>query len=234
MNLTDTFYVSLCMTILILGVVYWFWTQNQYIQRKLNLLENIVFEIKTQIQKDGDSPPMLSPNMVIEQPESGSGSKYPPAPSSEVDDDEDLLNEEIDFDEMIVGGAGAGAGADAGAGSSGTSSPTLKITAADESQQHVPGFDIAPVVEDDRADDADLAAALQPGGVGSGIKEVPEPDSSAKGSVLEGMTLKELQRLAEQKGINTTRLRKSQLIDAIRSHSRPSPFQTTETTLELS
>jgi hypothetical protein len=86
----------------------------------------------------------------------------------------------------------------------------------------------------DTDDHADLAAALQPGGVGSGIQDVPEADNSAKGSVLEGMTLKELQRLAEQKGINTNRLRKPQLIEAIRAHSRPSPFQTTETTLELS
>ena len=47
MNLSDTFHVALCMTVLIIGVVYWFWTQNQYIQRKLNLLENIVYDMKS-------------------------------------------------------------------------------------------------------------------------------------------------------------------------------------------
>jgi hypothetical protein len=223
MNLTDTFYVALCMTILILGVVYWFWTQNQYMQRKLNLLENIVFEIKTQIQKGGDSPPgLVSPTMVIGSG-AESGSKYPPAPSSELGEDEDLLNEELheelEFEEAPV-----------------ANSPTLKIS---EDATTAPATSGAiPDVNDlaDVADDSDLVAALQPGGVGSGIQEVhaPEADNSAKGSVLEGMTLKELQRLAEQKGINTNRMRKPQLIEAIRAHSRPSPFQTTETTLELS
>ena len=223
MNMTDTFYVALCMTILILGVVYWFWTQNQYMQRKLNLLENIVFEMKTQIQKgSGDSPPgmtMGSPNMAgaaatdMGGVELESGSKYPPAPSSELGDDEDLLNEELDFEEAAASPA----------------SPTLKIN------EELPQAEAAAVTAvSDMDDHTDLAAALQPGGVGSGIQDAPEADTSAKGSVLEGMTLKELQRLAEQKGINTNRMRKPQLIEAIRAHSRPSPFQPTETTLELS
>jgi hypothetical protein len=56
MNLSDTFYVALCMTVLILGVVYWFWTQNQYIQRKLNLLENIVYEMKSSIHYSAPDP----------------------------------------------------------------------------------------------------------------------------------------------------------------------------------
>jgi hypothetical protein len=220
MNLTDTFYVSLCMTILILGVVYWFWTQNQYMQRKLNLLENIVFEIKTQIQKGSDMSPGLPsiPSAAAILESESTGSKYPPAPSSELGDDEDLLNEEeeIEFEEIA---APATSHRDT---NTDNHSPVLKIS-----------DDIAAISATTDADTDELAAGLQPGGVGSGIQETPET-TGAKGSVLEGMTLKELQRLAEQKGINITRLRKPQLIEAIRAHSRPSPFQTTETTLELS
>ena len=156
--------------------------------------------------------------------EQETGSKYPPAPSSELGDDEDLLNEELDFEEVEAS----------------PESPTLKIS--DDLTPVEPSLDAATMVGNignvpampDIDDHADLAAALQPGGVGSGIQDTPEADNSAKGSVLEGMTLKELQRLAEQKGINTNRMRKPQLIEAIRAHSRPSPFQTTETTLELS
>ena len=218
MNLTDTFYVALCMTILILGVVYWFWTQNQYMQRKLNLLENIVFEIKTQIQK-GDSPPIISPNHDHDAPVA-SESKYPPVPSSEIGDDEDLLDEDIEYEDVAQAQQ---AQAQQHQVQAQGGNPSLKIVE-----------DIAPLIDDNDHDDLNEALALQPGGVGSGIEQVPESDSSAKGSVLEGMTLKELQRLAEQKGINTTRLRKPQLIEAIRAHSRPSPFKTTETTLELS
>lgn len=64
MNLSDTFYVALCMTVLILGVVYWFWTQNQYIQRKLNLLENIVFELKSGLHEGGS---MIPDNLYIKE-----------------------------------------------------------------------------------------------------------------------------------------------------------------------
>jgi hypothetical protein len=219
MNLTDTFYVALCMTILILGVVYWFWTQNQYMQRKLNLLENIVFEIKTQIQNGDTLSPSLTAERLMPPTMESGASKYPPAPSSELGDDEDLLNEEI--------------------GETDNNSPTLHIS--NEMNDMIPpsvnaeNATIEAQSLDDLHDDNDhddLAVALQPGGVGSGIKELPEADSNAKGNVLEGMTLKELQRLAEQKGINTTRLRKPQLIEAIRAHSRPTPFEASESALE--
>jgi hypothetical protein len=220
MNLTDTFYVALCMTILILGVVYWFWTQNQYMQRKLNLLENIVFEIKTQIQNGDTLSPPQQTNMTQTSPNvdvGASSSIYPPAPSSELGDDEDLLNEEIgDLDDSRP-------------------SPTLKINEdLMSASPSVNATDRATSIEAQILDDDhdDLAVALQPGGVGSGIKELPESDSSAKGNVLEGMTLKELQRLAEQKGINAARLRKPQLIEAIRAHSRPTPFEASESALE--
>lgn len=49
MNISDTFYIALCMTVLIIGVVYWFWTQTQHLQRKINLLENIVYEFKASV-----------------------------------------------------------------------------------------------------------------------------------------------------------------------------------------
>ena len=68
MNISDTFYVALCMTILIIGVVYWFWTQNQYIQRKINLLENIVYEMKTALGPPGSSPSDDAPSAHREAP----------------------------------------------------------------------------------------------------------------------------------------------------------------------
>lgn len=83
MNLPDSFYIALCMTVLLLGVVYWFWTQNQFLLRKMNLLENIVYELKTIC-----TAPPPSPVEHI---------SYPPAPSSVVEDEElheDLLQEE--------------------------------------------------------------------------------------------------------------------------------------------
>ena len=83
--------------------------------------------------------------------------------------------------------------------------------------------------------DAVIPDALQPGGVGSGVKNIAIPDSSAKGSVLDSMTLKELRRLAEQKGVSgADKLRKPALIEAINALPRITPFEATEATLELS
>ena len=104
MNLSDTFYVALCMTVLILGVVYWFWTQNQYIQRKLNLLENIVFEMKTQLGNIASvaGPPCVpagpvNSGLVIpsEVPSGLTPAVYAPAPASVNGDDDDLLHAEL-------------------------------------------------------------------------------------------------------------------------------------------
>jgi|APCry1669189534_1035231.scaffolds.fasta_scaffold11455_4 hypothetical protein len=186
MNLSDTFYVALCMTVLILGVVYWFWTQNQFILRKLNMLENIVYEMKTSFQVAPDSEPIRA--------------DYAPAPSSVLGEDEDIEHEEL-LGEVE---------ANAAAGS-------------------------LPPMPEETSDETSVPDALQPGGIGSGVTNVVLPDSSAKGSVLDSMTLKELRRLAEQKGVaGAEKMRKQALIDAINAIPVVKPFEATEATLELS
>ena len=110
MNLPDSFYIALCMTVLLLGVVYWFWTQNQFLLRKINLLENIVYELKTICT----APPPVRVEPV----------SYPPAPSSVVEEEElheelheELLQEEEEAhplqrpppeDDLQPGGVGSG------------------------------------------------------------------------------------------------------------------------------
>jgi hypothetical protein len=213
MNLSDTFYVALCMTVLILGVVYWFWTQNQYIQRKLNLLENIVYEMKTTLASsasaDSGSCSLPTPDSMQEANDL-KPAVYPPAPSSVLGEDEDLLHEELTKE--------AG-----------------KANVQDDIEDAIADFAIdnsqplgAEVIDDVPFD-------LQPGGIGSGIKEVIAPDSSAKGSVLDTMTINELKRLAEQRGITgIAKMRKQALIDAIRNAPVASPFDSSEGTIEFS
>jgi hypothetical protein len=182
MTLADSFYIALCMTVLLIGVVYWFWTQTQYLQRKLNLLENIVYELKTLSGRGpsdsfdsgsaSESHSALAAEPLATSPSAKEeAASYPPPPGSEVGEDDELLHEQL--------------------------------FAATE----------APVQTDD----------LQPGGVGSGLPAV-EPDSSLldaqkpRGNVLDGMTLKELRRLAEQRSIQgASGMRKQNLIEALRS-----------------
>ena len=214
MNISDTFYVALCMTILIIGVVYWFWTQNQYIQRKLNLLENIVYEMKTSL----NTPESLSdpgPEPVgLEKVE------YPPAPSSELGDDDDLLHEQLHSEQqpeqfirreqiqeqeqeqerMLEQYQEQGQGQE------------KEKKEQEQEQGHEQQAEITEFSQFDslQADD------LQPGGIGSGLAvEVP---ADSTGSSLDSMTLKELKRLAEQRKIQgASNMRKQALIDALRS-----------------
>lgn len=193
MNLSDTFYVALCMTILILGVVYWFWTQNQFVLRKLNLLNNIVFEMRA----SKDEAPAV----------------YPPAPSSELGDDEDLLHEELHAEVEKVPEF---------PGKEEQEEEQLKVQEVEEKVKEEKGTSIEEFAE---AIDSDL----QPGGVGSGVKEI------VTGNVLESMTIKELRRLAEQRGISgTSNMKKPALITMLRDGQKPSikPFE--PTTVDLS
>lgn len=198
MSLPDTFYVALCMTVLILGVVYWFWTQNEYMRRKMNLLENIVYELKTSL----NSIPAATPS--TEDIGAGVGdlkpAVYPPAPSSVLGEDEDLLHEELSEEVAATTAAPA-------------PSPMPMTMSESESESEAKLDDLMDMDLSNSDDDF-----LQPGGVGSGIKEIPiAADSTNSATVLDSMTLKELKRLAEQRGIHVTNsMRKQQLIDAIR------------------
>jgi hypothetical protein len=144
MNLSDTFYVALCMTILILGAVYWFWTQNQFMMRKLNLLENIVYEMKAALPPawaSGDLHPGAfgqQPSPVPSEPlgsNEAPTTQYAPAPGSVMsEEDVDVLHEDLSHGVA-------------------QSSPVLEIS---NSFPH----EVATAAND-----------LQPGGVGSGIDE---------------------------------------------------------------
>jgi len=184
MNISDTFYIALCMTILIIGVVYWFWTQTQHLQRKINLLENIVYEFKAS---------MVAPN---HESTATQESSYPPPAVMEEDDD--LLHETLHSD----------------------ISPALPPM--QDSEEASPGATVS------------LSDDLQPGGVGSGLDELMTPEPKIKASALEGMTLKELRRLAEQRNIpNASGLRKQALIEALRGETKAPVASATVTTTNV-
>jgi len=104
MQLSESFYVALCGTILLLGVIYWFWTQIQYIQRKVNLLDNVVYEMKTLVSNlPGPSlqteqiplPELQEVEAEVELPKQDSPKPYAPPPESVAGD----LEEERDISE---------------------------------------------------------------------------------------------------------------------------------------
>jgi hypothetical protein len=160
----------------------------------MNLLENIVYELKTMAEPHGaphSSVPSGVPSGVpsLEVPVAQAAApSYPPPPGSELGEDDDLLHEQLHS-----------------AVSPGEESPLL------------PGASAA--VPDD----------LQPGGVGSGLSvdgDSASPFSDTqkpRGNVLDGMTLKELRRLAEQRNVaGASTMRKQALIEALRSEVKVS------------
>ena len=97
MNIPETFYIALCVTILLLGVVYWFWTQVQYLQRKVNLLDNVVYEMKTLVSNLPGPPPQ--PNKFVYESSEKVEESYAPPPESVAGDLEaERNNLEMEFD----------------------------------------------------------------------------------------------------------------------------------------
>ena len=216
MNLSDTFYVALCMTVLILGAVYWFWTQNQFMLRKLNLLENIVYEMKMALST---GPPVGTPAA-----DNGAGvgglnqNSYAPAPGSVMsDDDAELLNDDL---HGALGGATEPPFVPVS-----QDSPVLEVSESSMYSKPADEQVAAPV----ELASAPVSDDLQPGGVGSGV---PEPKAGT--NPYDSMKLTELRRLAESRGISGAKdMRKQALIDALRNAPTMSTFDLNEGVLEL-
>ena len=208
MNLSDTFYVALCMTVLILGAVYWFWTQNQFMLRKLNLLENIVYEMKMALST-GSPPPAVDLS-------SSNPTTYAPAPGSVMsDDDADMLNNDLQ----------------------GTLSPLDESPLVQDSPVLEVRNDAIPVFTMPENNESPVKEVktetvnddLQPGGVGSGL-----PEAKTGPSAYDAMTLKELRKLAENRAISGAKdMRKQALIDALRNTPAGVTFDVTEGVLDL-
>jgi hypothetical protein len=192
MSLPDSFYIALCMTVLLVGAIYWVWTQIQFVQRKVNMLENIVYELKTLCSK----PP---PEVILGSVASVAPAVYPPAPSSVLGEDEDLLHEELhkeitpmedipDIPEVTE--------------------TLLSYPDVPEEEEIIDTSNINNFVKAVEVEETEAPVDLQPGGVGSGSIV----------SSLDNMNTKELRRLAQQRGIrNAAELRKKELIQAIRA-----------------
>ena len=207
MNLSDTFYIALCMTVLILGVVYWFWTQNQFIQRKINQLENIVYELNAGLNRGSSG---------AGGPGSSGVSPYAPPPSGEDEENEDE-DDDLQGDLRAELDTVADNGVDANRSVSPKQTNNVRpfVESDDAGSIEADVLDAPVDVTETQIEANTILDDLQPGGVGSGV---PEPSSDIKGSILDTMTLKELKRLAEQRGIaGTSSMRKPALIEALRA-----------------
>lgn len=191
MLVPEIFYIALCVTILMLGIVYWFWTQFQYLQRKINLLDNVVYEMKTFITnlpgpvKNTIVDPVPSYNTSVEENREVVPTVYNPPPESIAGDIEaERLASEIEFE------------------------PFSGENITSETPNYSGPQEDNAVVSDD----------LQPGGLASAdVKKVSAFSDTSIESPLASMSIKELRRMAEANNIpGSSEMRKRDLIKLLR------------------
>jgi hypothetical protein len=190
MNIPETFYIALCVTILMLGVVYWFWTQIQYLQRKINLLDNVVYEMKTLVSNlPGSEPPQRE-----EQHAGGDGGlsqeptpfpeTYAPPPESVAGDIEaEQLASEVEFEAF-------------------SGEKETSYAPPSEETRESPEL----VVNDE----------LQPGG--ASVAEQKKKSDESLESPLNSLSIKELRTMAEANNIpDVANMRKRDLVRVLRN-----------------
>jgi hypothetical protein len=207
MSLPETFYIALCVTILLLGVVYWFWTQVQYLQRKVNLLDNVVYEMKTLVSNlpgPGASPPISQSDMPAfkaenefminsddnDGPAGGEvQDSYAPPPESIAGDlEQERLASETEFEPF----------------SGRSSEPVMN-----EKPIYQPPAEVNIVSEV-------VTDELQPGGLAEPAVNTKK-SAAAIESPLNGLSLKELKKMAEANNIpGASEMKKRDLIRALR------------------
>jgi hypothetical protein len=175
---------------------------------------------------------------VLKSTRGGGSGNYAPLPSAAAegtplgDLHDDLMAEEVDFD--LPDGAVLGSDSAAAAAAAHVAETFAATTNVEVDQE---GITAAPDFLNDDMGSSLLAGGgedLQPGGATMTVAAAATA-VAASGSVLDSMTLKELRRLAEQKGISGSKqMKKHELIEAIRnSKTAVTPFDISDGVLTL-
>ena len=200
----ESIFLILSGAILAAGVLYWFWSHIQLTQKKVQLLENAVFELRGMLTSGSGSSvsasPSASPSASDQEQENApvAESQYNDLPDDDWDTPvqkstslEELQGQD---DDLQPGGRAIGSG-----------SPSLDVKEVQSETEFRELFVQPPSPSPAKAD----------------VKEVSS-DS------LEGMPVKELRRLAEQRGLTgVSDLKKKELISALRQQIAPTEMQAT-------
>jgi hypothetical protein len=239
----EVIFLLLSGVILVAGVLYWFWSHLQLTQKKVQLLENAVFELRTMLLSSGRGPPEAA---VIGggSPVSGGGNSGTNSPSPVAAAGyEDLGDDDWD--------------ADGHEGEKVVDRPDIEVPVV------APSVSVREVVS---TESGEFAADLQPGGrilvpSAEEVKEIGGPAAvvedapveeeqfrelfvakvAASATVptaapvsaetLESMPVKELRRLAQERGIaGAADMRKKEILAALRQQIPVAPAATLDLT----
>ena len=193
----ESLFLILSGVILAAGVLYWFWSHIQLTQKKVQLLENAVFELRGMLR------PEAAPG-----PSSSSGPPDVPVAPGPVESSgpvsQDAYEDLPDDDNWSEGPVP-------------TDAPQLQVS--EDLQPGGRAFAPSPLKEV-------AAAAAEPA-----VAEFRElfvssaEDTKQTSESLEAMPVKELRRLAEQRGIQgTADMKKKEILSALRQQIVPAPI----------
>ena len=229
----ETVFLALSGVILMAGVLYWFWSHIQLTQKKVQLLENAVFELRGMLQRgDGghESNGGVEGNQGTGNQGTGNqgtgnpGVPLPPSPPKTLRSDSDssasIYNDLSDDDWKEVEGNNEGSNENNAIDLSAGSTPLSEL-----------GIDLDHDLnhESHRVEEVEVHPDLQPGGRIEAVEPKTEqfrdlftaPPTEA--TSLDAMPVKDLRRLAEQRGIpNVSELRKKEILSALKSQVIPS------------
>jgi len=192
----ESLFLVLSGVILAAGVLYWFWSHIQLTQKKVQLLENAVFELRGMLRPEaskgpGPAPAPAPPGVPVENSGPASQDAY-----------EDLPDDDNWSD-------GPAPGVDA---------PQLQVS--EDLQPGGRAFAPSPVKEVAVAPAAEPVAEFRE----LFVSAAPVDESKQTSESLEAMPVKELRRLAEQRGIQGTGdMKKKEILSALRQQIVPAP-----------
>lgn len=199
----ESIFLILSGVILAAGVLYWLWSHLQLTQKKVQLLENAVFELRGMLTNRGAGPPSPGP----ETAPAASVADVPPPPAPAVagtyndlpEDDWDMAEEDV---------------------------PATMVVREDDADDLMPGGRIVGAAEVDAVEEKsaeefrELFIAESGGAATAAAPTTPQS--------LESMPVKELRRLAEQRGIKgVAEMRKKELLAALRQQVAPTVVEKT-------
>jgi hypothetical protein len=194
----ESLFLVLSGVILAAGVLYWFWSHIQLTQKKVQLLENAVFELRGMLRPEASKGPAP-----------GSGPAPAPAPAPPGVPVENSGPASQDAYEDLP---------DDDNWSDGPAAPQIQIS--EDLQPGGRAFAPSPVKEVAVAPAAEPVAEFRE----LFVSAAPVDESKATSESLEAMPVKELRRLAEQRGIQgTADMKKKEILSALRQQIVPAP-----------
>ncbi len=199
----ESIFLILSGVIVLAGVLYWFWSHLQLTQKKVQLLESAVFELRGMLS--------VHPGSTIV---SGSAVVPVPVSVSDVDSEEKVVYTDLEDDDWETP-------ATANSSIPSESENTVTIAREDYTDDLQPGGRLLVPSEEEFKE----AETVQEGEFKelfvqkeSPVAAAPAPASASASESLESMPLKELRRLGEKRGVaGANEMRKKELLAALRN-----------------